>query len=299
MPAGPRGDELYGAYYFRHDCGKPYERTSEWLQFFDQIAAGIVRDINPTSVLDAGCALGFLVEGLRSRGVEAFGIDVSSYAIDRVHESVKAYCSRRSLVEPLERRYDLIVCIEVLEHVDRADIDRVVENLCGHTDDIIFSSTPFDYREDTHVSVRPPESWAELFFRHDFVHDVEYDASFVTPWAVRFRRRRDPIQRVIVPYERQLWARTQENQALRSRAVEVRDILAAQERRVEELEGAVQEAQTRQRDAEARLADADRTLAAIRSSRAWSVLGRLWYIRRRVVPPGSRRAAILGRLLPR
>ena len=44
--------------------------------FFDWIAERITRDINPKTVLDAGCAMGFLVEGLRARGVEAWGVDV-------------------------------------------------------------------------------------------------------------------------------------------------------------------------------------------------------------------------------
>ena len=86
-PAAPterRGSAVeYGAFYYRHDCGVPYERNEHWLGFFDRIAEGIVRDLHPTSVLDAGCAMGFLVEGLRKRGVEACGIDISEYAISR------------------------------------------------------------------------------------------------------------------------------------------------------------------------------------------------------------------------
>src|SRR5207302_8354379 len=44
----------------------------------------------------------------------------------------------------------------------------------------------------------------ELFLRHGFVRDVEYDATYVAAWAVRFRRSRDPIERHILAYERQL-----------------------------------------------------------------------------------------------
>ena len=48
--------------YFRHGCGQPVERSPEWLQLFAGIAERIVRDIEPRTVLDAGCAMGFLVE---------------------------------------------------------------------------------------------------------------------------------------------------------------------------------------------------------------------------------------------
>src|SRR6476661_8245522 len=77
----------YGRYYYRHDCGVPYERNDHWLDFFGKIADAIIRDLRPSSVLDAGCAMGFLVEALRARGVEAWGIDISEYAISKVDES--------------------------------------------------------------------------------------------------------------------------------------------------------------------------------------------------------------------
>ena len=67
---------------------------------------------------------------------------------------------------------------------------------------MIFSSSPTDYREPTHVNVHPPEHWAERFARHGFFRDVDFDASAVTAWAARFRRRREPAHRVVRDYER-------------------------------------------------------------------------------------------------
>lgn len=107
----------YGRFYYRHDCGIPYERNEHWLSFFDQIAEAIVREFHPSTVLDAGCAMGFLVEGLRKRGVEAWGVNISDYAISQAHESIRDYCRVGSLTEPLGQRYDLIACIEVIEHI--------------------------------------------------------------------------------------------------------------------------------------------------------------------------------------
>src|SRR2546425_10184937 len=88
----------FGRYYFEHDCGIPYERNDHWLDFFDKIARRVVADLGPQSVLDAGCAMGFLVEKLRSYDIEAYGIDVSEYAIKHVHDSVSAYCWQGTLV---------------------------------------------------------------------------------------------------------------------------------------------------------------------------------------------------------
>ena len=76
-------DGLYDEDYYKYYDQQGYSRSAEWLEFFGLIADLIVEKLNPKTALDAGCAYGLLVESLRDRGVEAFGIDVSSYAIAR------------------------------------------------------------------------------------------------------------------------------------------------------------------------------------------------------------------------
>src|SRR5262249_23637856 len=138
--ANPSPD-LYNENYYRHYCGAlPYERSEGWLKFFGGVADRIVQDIAPRSVLDAGCALGFLVESLRDRGVEAFGVDISQYAIGNVRPDIREFCWSGSITDALPRRYDLIVTIEVLEHLSREAAEEAVANLCRYTDDILFSS---------------------------------------------------------------------------------------------------------------------------------------------------------------
>lgn len=216
-------NELYDAHYFAHGCGVPYERNEHWLTFFTAIAEVIARDMQPRTVLDAGCAMGFLVEKLRERDIEAYGVDISEYAIENVHESVRPYCWQGSITDPFPRAYDLIVCIEVVEHMRPWDAEQAIENMCLHAEEVIFSSTPFDYRESSHFSVRPPEHWASLFAQQGFYRDVDFDASFVTPWAGRFRRRRDPVARILGEYERRFWLLWKENTDLRSLTVEMRE----------------------------------------------------------------------------
>jgi SAM-dependent methyltransferase len=194
--------EPFDAYYFAHCCGRPYGRDPEWLEFFGAIADRIAGDIRPRRVLDAGCAYGLLVDALRDRGVDAWGIDISAHAIAQVHESARPYCRRGSITDDFTERYDLIVCIEVLEHVAPHDAERALDNICRHTDDVLFSSTPRDYEEPTHVNVNPPEHWAESFARRGFYRDVDYDASHITSWAARFRRSSEPMHRLVRDYER-------------------------------------------------------------------------------------------------
>jgi GT2 family glycosyltransferase/glycosyltransferase involved in cell wall biosynthesis/SAM-dependent methyltransferase len=188
--AGP-----YGAEYYRTGFGAaPYDRsTPHWLEFFGGIAAEIIRSLKPRNVFDAGCAWGFLVEAFWDRGVEAGGVDVSEYAIAHLRPDMRPYCRVGSLTDPIEREYDLVTCIEVLEHMPGDEVDRAIANLCRATNRILFSSTPGDFDEPTHFSVRPVMGWLRAFQTHGFVPDLLYDASFVSPHAFLLRRQTEPM----------------------------------------------------------------------------------------------------------
>lgn len=228
---GTGGKPEYGAYYYRHDCGIPYERNEHWLGFFGEIADRIVRDLHPNSFLDAGCAMGFLVEAMHQRGVDAWGVDVSEYAISQVHESVAERCRAQSLTEPLERRYDLITCIEVLEHIPPEDADSAIANLCAASDRLLISTTPDDYSEATHLNVQPPEAWAAALAGHGFFRDLERDFSYITPWAALYTRVAEPVTETVRRYDR-AWAR------LRRETSDVRTALLEAQGQLSELEEA-------------------------------------------------------------
>jgi glycosyltransferase involved in cell wall biosynthesis len=217
---------FYDAYYFQHGCGQPYRRSPEWLQFFAKIAEKIISEIGPRTVLDAGCAMGFLVEALRDRGVEAYGLDLSAYAIAQARADVRPFLQVGSVTQPLSQKYDLIVCIEVLEHMPAPDAEAAIANFCQAADDVLFSSSSNDFREPTHFNVQPPEHWAERFAAHGFVRDVDFDASFITPWTVRFRRATGPWHRVVRDYERRFSFLSHENHDLREAVIDMRAQLA-------------------------------------------------------------------------
>jgi SAM-dependent methyltransferase len=219
----------FDAFYYANCCGRPYQRDDEWLVAFGRIADRIVADFAPRRVMDAGCALGLLVETLRTRGVEAWGVDISRWAIERVHDSVAAFCREGSIAQPLGERYDLIVCMEVVEHMPAVDAEAAIANFCTHADHVLFSSTPHDHREPTHVNVHPPEHWAELFARHGFFRDVDYDAAYITPWAAHFQRRTEPVHRLVRGYERRF-------AELTSAAGQARDYATELQGRVDHLE---------------------------------------------------------------
>jgi SAM-dependent methyltransferase len=182
----------YGAEYFLSHCGLPYTRDEpHWAAFFGTVARHIDEKLAPSTVFDAGCAIGFLVEALRSRGIEAFGRDFSEYAISQVPVGLAPFCDCGSIAEPILGQYDLVTCIEVLEHMPADEGRQAIANLCGAAPRVLFSSSPTDFTEKTHINVQPPRHWMEQFAEHGFAPRADFDGSFLCPWAILFERRED------------------------------------------------------------------------------------------------------------
>ncbi len=298
--------KIFDANYYRSGCGRPYQRDEQWLKSFDAIAERIVRDLSPKTVLDAGCAMGFLVEGLRNHGAEAYGVDISDYAIQNTDPSIRPFCWVGSVADAFPQKYDLIVTIEVLEHMPKDEAEKAVANLCRHTNDILFSSGSQDYREVTHFNLQPPEYWAALFAQNGFFRDVDYDATFITHWAVRFRRMNEPVYRIVMGYERRIDRLIQENAALRQVEREQRDMLSIKDGWLAQKDGWLAEKEGWLVQKDGWLAEKDGSLAekdvllvqkenelnglraelnAITHSRVYQVMCKL----RNLLPPGSRR----------
>jgi SAM-dependent methyltransferase len=186
--------DLYNEAYYRTHCGPlPYSRESpEIVAFFSAIAEQLVRSINPRTVLDAGCAMGFLVEALRDRGVDAWGIDISHYAISQIRMDIRTNCRVASLTEPISGHYDLITCIEVTEHMPEEEAIQAIANMALATETILFSSSLNDFTEPTHICVRQPMWWLAQFGTFGFAPDLLFDGGFISPQAMLLRKTDKP-----------------------------------------------------------------------------------------------------------
>lgn len=229
----------YGADYYGHyaAAGISYERSPFWLDFFGKIADRLIEDFHPKTALDAGCAIGLLVEALRDRGVDAEGIDFSEFAVGKAREDVRPFLTVGSITEPFSKRYDLITCFEVVEHMPPHDADRAIANLCAFTDEVILTSTPIHYRDPTHTNIHPQEFWTERFARHGFIRDVDYDGAYIAPWAARYRRSTAPIHRVVADYDRAYSRMLHELQERNAVVVEQMRELTELQARLDALEG--------------------------------------------------------------
>jgi GT2 family glycosyltransferase/glycosyltransferase involved in cell wall biosynthesis/2-polyprenyl-3-methyl-5-hydroxy-6-metoxy-1,4-benzoquinol methylase len=200
----PYNENYYETYRAGSYIG-PYNRET-FGYFFSLIAEKIIKEIHPQKVLEVGCAKGFLVEALRDRKIDVYGMDLSEYAINEVRADIKKFCKVGSIIDPLQQKFDLIVCIEVLEHIAPEFADKAVSNLCAATNDILFSSTPDDeHNEPTHLNVQPPEYWAGLFLKNGFLRDTKFDASFISPQAVRFKKATKSTTEIVSAFEKELW----------------------------------------------------------------------------------------------
>ncbi|MFT4262303.1 MAG: class I SAM-dependent methyltransferase [Nocardioides sp.] len=182
-----------------------YDWSSDhWRSFFRGVAQRIVGLLSPATVLDVGCAKGMLVQALAEQGVDARGSDISDYAVAAAHPEVRDRLFVQSATEPIEGRFDLITCVEVLEHMSPEDAQRAIDSMCAASNRILFSSTPSDFEESTHVNVHPTAQWAAWFAERGYFRRTDADTNFLTPWAILFERA-DLSPRVVVErYETQL-----------------------------------------------------------------------------------------------
>jgi hypothetical protein len=130
--------------------------------------------------------------------------------------------------EPLGGPYDLVTCIEVLEHMAPADAQQAIDRITAATDRVLFSSSPADHDEPTHVNTRPTAQWAAWFAERGFFRRTDVDLTFLSPWAVLFERADLTLHTLAQRYEEQF-------AAVNAELVQKRQALLDSHRRVSSL----------------------------------------------------------------
>jgi 2-polyprenyl-3-methyl-5-hydroxy-6-metoxy-1,4-benzoquinol methylase len=130
-------------------------------------ASSIINAIPFNNVLDYGCAKGFMVYALRLLGKDAFGVDVSEYAITHCHPKVKNYVSVIDEVKEIKGGWDLIIAKDVLEHIPKEQIPNVLSEFRTRCKQL-FVAVPLgdgsryrirEYEMDVTHLIREPEEW--------------------------------------------------------------------------------------------------------------------------------------------
>lgn len=184
---------LYTMEYYKQYSNIGYDNKDVWMSFFDNMAERIIEKYAPKTVLDMGCAFGYLVSALRNKGVQAYGIDISEYAVSQADAAIKPYIKAMSALDELPpefpKKYDLVVSIEMIEHLYADDGLKVIKKMTEYADRILLSSTDSDFAEPTHVNVQPKEYWCEKFAEHNYFRDLHIDLRYISPNAYLFERK--------------------------------------------------------------------------------------------------------------
>ena len=138
----------------------------------DVVVPLVIELTRPQSVVDVGCGTGTWLAAFAERGVpDVYGIDgdyVDRGALEIPRERFLAH----DLGTPLElaRRFDLVVSLEVAEHLPPERAAPFVESLTRLGPIVLFSAAIPGQGGTNHVNEQWPAYWAELFRAHGYLH---------------------------------------------------------------------------------------------------------------------------------
>jgi SAM-dependent methyltransferase len=132
-------------------------------------AISIIEKIEFDSVLDFGCAKGFLVHALNLLGKNAYGVDISHYALSNCLPQVKnkVFLLNKPLGE-MEIKPDLLIAKDVLEHIPEENIEETLSEFYKVSNKALLviplgDNDLFRIREyeidKTHVTKKDEEWW--------------------------------------------------------------------------------------------------------------------------------------------
>ena len=125
------------------------------------------------TVLDVGCGNGsFLLKclelGCRVRGFDGRHV-IKNLLIPANRFTVKNLQNKFEI----KNKYDLVVTLEVAEHLDKKYKDNFIDSLCMAGDMILFSAAQVGQPGIHHVNCQPLEYWINEFSKRGFIFDIE------------------------------------------------------------------------------------------------------------------------------
>lgn len=138
------------------------------------VCNAIIKAINPKSVLDLGCGRGDYVSGFIKEGIDAYGIEGSKYCVPELicsKDKVEIFDLRVPI--SFKRRYDLVMCLEVVEHIEDEFVDILINNFKSASDKVLISAAPPGQGGVCHVNCQPKEYWIEKMESIGYIQDTE------------------------------------------------------------------------------------------------------------------------------
>jgi SAM-dependent methyltransferase len=131
----------------------------------------LMRLLAPKSVADVGCGTGAWLAAFREEGVtDVLGLDGTYVDRDRLLIPPSRFMAADlSNPPPLGRTFDLVMSLEVAEHLPRGSAEQFVRSLTAMTDAVFFSAAIPHQGGVGHVNEQWPAYWAQLFSSVGFV----------------------------------------------------------------------------------------------------------------------------------
>jgi glycosyltransferase involved in cell wall biosynthesis len=145
-----------------------YQIEAEEGPFAKRLAEWIDSMYEPMEVLDVGCGPGIYVDALVEQGIAAVGIDIDP----RIKN--KDYIVQESLFDT-KRSSELVLCLEVAEHIDPKLSDDIVSSIVGTIrpgGTLIWSAAHPGQGGIGHINCQPKEYWEDLFLSSGLVRNL-------------------------------------------------------------------------------------------------------------------------------
>jgi len=187
--------ELYNEDYFEHGIEKGISCYSNyrWIpELTIPMAMAMIDWLHlsrDAQILDYGCSRGYLVKALRLLHRQAWGCDISKYAIDNCDKDVEQFCFQcycdksNSEIIPFNFNFDWCISKDVFEHISVEDLPEVV-SLIGQRCQKMFAVIPLGdgntfnvpaYNKDiTHITAQTSDWWADIFVKNGWEVDKFY-----------------------------------------------------------------------------------------------------------------------------
>jgi len=113
------------------------------------------------SSLDLGAGDGYYSHALNKMGVDAYALELSDMGLAHL-PGRDTQAIIHDLRKPLDllRDYELVLCIEVAEHLPASAADVLCTTIARHTGRLlVFTAAPPGQEGHGHVNCQPPEYW--------------------------------------------------------------------------------------------------------------------------------------------
>lgn len=127
--------------------------------------------IKPRSVVDVGCGVGTWASVFREYGItDILGIDGDYINLAMLQIPQDSFLSH-DLSKPLliEKKFDLVLSLEVAEHIEESKSRVFIENLTNLGSIIVFSAAIPEQGGTNHINEKWPEYWQDLFKEKGYV----------------------------------------------------------------------------------------------------------------------------------